>query len=93
MFPAVRIGWRVGLEEEPVAERTPSTPWSLGVARIAYTHCTEGASVVLYTVQEGRPLMPGGKPLPGMVGWPTSNGIDATSQMWAFFRDHRLRTK
>ena len=33
------------------------------------------------------------KPLPEWWVGPTSNSIDATNQMWTFFRDHRLRRK
>jgi len=60
------------------------------VIRLEYTNCAEGAAVVLYTVQGGGHSWPGGKPLPEWIVGPTSNGIDATSQMWAFFREHRL---
>jgi polyhydroxybutyrate depolymerase len=60
------------------------------VTRLEYTNCADGAAVVLYTVKGGGHTWPGGKPLPeGLTGF-TSNGVDATSQMWAFFREHRL---
>lgn len=60
------------------------------VTRLEYTNCADGAAVVLYTVQGGGHTWPGGKPMPeGLVGL-TSNGVDATSRMWAFFREHRL---
>ncbi len=60
------------------------------ITRIGYTHCAEDALVVLYAVQGGGHSWPGGKPLPAWWVGPTSNSIDATSQMWAFFREHRL---
>jgi polyhydroxybutyrate depolymerase len=63
------------------------------VTRLEYTHCADDAAVVLYTVQGGGHSWPGGKP---MVEWfvgPTSRSIDASSQMWAFFREHPLRRK
>ena len=61
------------------------------VTRLEYTSCADDAAVVLYTIQGGGHSWPGGKPLAEwMVGY-TSNGVDATSQMWAFFRAHPLR--
>jgi len=60
------------------------------VTRLEYTACADDAAVVLYTVKGGGHSWPGGGPLPeGLVG-PTSHSIDATSLMWAFFREHRL---
>jgi polyhydroxybutyrate depolymerase len=63
------------------------------VTRREYTHCADDASVVLYTIRGGGHSWPGGKPLPEWFVGPTSRSIDATSQMWAFFRAHRLRGK
>ena len=60
------------------------------VIRRAYTNCAEDAAVVLYTVRGGGHAWPGGKPLPEWFVGPTSRSIDATSQMWAFFREHHL---
>jgi polyhydroxybutyrate depolymerase len=60
------------------------------VTRRAYTNCADDAAVVLYTVREGGHTWPGGKPPPEWFAGTTSNSIDATSQMWAFFREHRL---
>jgi len=61
------------------------------VTRRAYTDCAAGAAVVLYTVQGGGHTWPGGTPPPEWFAGSTSNSIDATSQMWAFFREHPLR--
>ncbi len=61
------------------------------VTRVEYTNCADDAAVVLYTVREGGHTWPGGKPLPEWFVGTTSRSIDATSQMWAFFREHRLR--
>lgn len=56
-----------------------------------YTRCAEDATVVLYTIRDGGHDWPGGAPLPEWLSGPISRGIDATSEMWAFFRDRRLR--
>ena len=60
------------------------------VTRLEYTKCADDAAVVLYTIQGGGHTWPGGKPLPEWFVGPTSNSIDATSLMWAFFREHPL---
>jgi polyhydroxybutyrate depolymerase len=63
------------------------------VTRRTYTGCADDASVVLYTIGGGGHDWPGGPALPEWLCGPTSSGIDATSQMWAFFREHRLLRK
>ena len=55
-----------------------------------YTDCTDDAAVVLYTLRGGGHSWPGGKPMPEWIVGPTSRSIDATRQMWAFFREHPL---
>lgn len=63
------------------------------VTRLEYTDCADDAAVVLYTVRGGGHSWPGGKPLPEWIAGSTSRNIDATNQMWAFFREHRLPGK
>jgi polyhydroxybutyrate depolymerase len=60
------------------------------VSRLEYTDCADDAAVVLYTVKGGGHSWPGGGPLPEWLVGATSHGIDATSLMWSFFRQHRL---
>jgi polyhydroxybutyrate depolymerase len=64
------------------------------VTRLEYADCSDDAAVVFYTVRGGGHSWPGGKPMP-MEWWvgPTNRSIDASSVMWAFFREHRLPTK
>ena len=61
------------------------------VLRRTYTNCANDAAVVLYTIEGGGHTWPGGGPLPEWFVGATSRSIDATSEMWAFFRAHRLR--
>lgn len=61
------------------------------VTRIEYTNCAEDAAVVLYRVEGGGHSWPGGGPLPEWFVGTTSRSIDASSEMWAFFREHPLR--
>jgi polyhydroxybutyrate depolymerase len=60
------------------------------VTRHEYTNCAENASVVLYTIKGGGHQWPGGKPIPEWIVGRRSNNVDATSRMWAFFREHPL---
>jgi polyhydroxybutyrate depolymerase len=64
------------------------------VTRLQYTDCADNAGVVLYTVKGEGHQWPGGKRVPAewMLG-PYSGSIDATRQMWAFFRGHQLTRK
>ena len=61
------------------------------VTRLEYTHCANNATVVLYTLRGGGHSGPGGKSMPKWFVGPTNRSIDATRQMWAFFREHPLR--
>ena len=61
------------------------------VTRLEYVSCADDATVVLYTVNGGGHAWPGGKPMPKWVVGRTTNSINATGEMWAFFRQHRLR--
>jgi polyhydroxybutyrate depolymerase len=63
------------------------------VTRHEYTNCTDDAAVVFYTIRGGGHTWPGGEPMPEWFVGPTSRSIDATSQMWAFFRAHPLSRK
>lgn len=63
------------------------------VLRIEYPDCEDGADVVLYRVEGGGHTWPGGEPLPEWFTGPTSNGVDATRQMWRFFLEHPLPGK
>jgi polyhydroxybutyrate depolymerase len=60
------------------------------VTRRTYTNCADDAAVVLYTVHGGGHTWPGGTPLPEWFVGRTTHSIDATSLMWAFFRQHPL---
>ncbi len=61
------------------------------VTRRQYVRCAHDATVVLYTIRGGGHTWPGGQQLPVWFAGTTSRSIDATGQMWAFFREHPLR--
>jgi polyhydroxybutyrate depolymerase len=89
-FPSVRAwtaNWaaRNGCTAPPVESETAPD-----VARLQYGGCVNDADVVLYTVARGGHAWPGGTPLPRWIVGPTTNGVDATAEMWEFFRRHPL---
>lgn len=90
MFPSV-LTWTANWAQR---NRCGSNPVDSVVAadltRLEYTNCAGDARVVLYTIQGGGHAWPGGKPMPQWIVGRTSDGVDATGQMWAFFREHRL---
>jgi polyhydroxybutyrate depolymerase len=65
----------------------------MDVTRREYPHCTEGAGVVLYSIEGGGHSWPGGGSLPEWWVGRTSGSIDASREMWTFFRDHPLPEK
>lgn len=62
-----------------------------GVTRREYEHCAADASVVFYTLHGGGHVWPGGAPLPVWFVGNDDRTIDATREMWAFFRAHPKR--
>lgn len=64
---------------------------AVDVTRRAYTNCAGGADVMFYTIQGGGHTWPGGGRGPEWFVGTTTNSVDASSLMWAFFREHPLR--
>jgi len=90
-FPAVR-DWAASWARRNRCEPNPiESVVAADVTRLEYTECADDAAVVLYTLRRGGHSWPGGKPMPEWMVGPTSRNIDASSQMWAFFREHQLR--
>ncbi len=58
------------------------------VTRLAFGDCADGADVLLYTIKDGGHTWPGGRGLPEWWLGRTTNSIDATREMWAFFQAH-----
>ena len=90
-YPSIP-GWAENWARRNRCGMTPvDSAVAVDVTRRVYTHCADDAAVVLYTVQGGGHQWPGGKPMPAWMVGPASDAIDATTQMWAFFGEHRLR--
>jgi polyhydroxybutyrate depolymerase len=83
--------WSRGNQRGP--NPTETSP-SANVVRLEYTGCTDDAAVVFYTIKGEGHQWPGGAQVKAqwLVG-PCSHSIDATRQMWAFFREHPLLQK
>ena len=87
---ASRHGRRTGLEETAARPNPVDSAVAADVTRREYTDCADDADVVLYTIHGGGHTWPGGRPLPEWFAGPDHRSIDATRQMWAFFRERRL---
>jgi polyhydroxybutyrate depolymerase len=91
VFPAIRDFVASWAERNRCVAGPIESPAAPGVTRREHLDCAEDASVVLYTVSGGGHTWPGGKPLPEWRVGPNSDNIDATSEVWSFFREHPAR--
>jgi polyhydroxybutyrate depolymerase len=55
------------------------------VSGVQYLGCDQEAEVHFYTIEGGGHAWPGGKPMPEFIVGHTTEDIDATRVMWAFF--------
>lgn len=91
VFPAVEDFVGRWAQRNGCAARPIHSTFAPDVTRLEYPDCADGAPVVLHTLAQGGHSWPGGKPPPAWWVGPTSDAVDATREMWAFFRDHRLK--
>jgi polyhydroxybutyrate depolymerase len=87
-FPSVPVwiaNWarRNRCSADPIEQNVTSD-----VSRREYANCANNADVVLYIVKEGGHSWPGGGPLPEFLVGRTTQTVNATNEMWAFFRAH-----
>lgn len=92
IFPAIRDFVASHAERNRCMAVPIESAVAPGVTRREHVGCAEDASVVLYTISGGGHTWPGGKRLPEWRVGPNSDGIDATSEMWSFFREHPARS-
>ena len=89
-----QLTWAANWAQRNRCAPTPrDTVIAADVTRRAYTNCANNADVQLYTVLGGGHTWPGGGPHPEWLVARTSHSIDASSLMWAFFREHPLTRK
>lgn len=84
--------WTAGWAARNGCDVSPrESPISADVTRLDYSDCQSGAVVVLYTVADGGHTWPGSNPPEWMTGMSgrTTDSIDATRTIWAFFRAQR----
>ena len=91
IFPGVRPWTANWARRNGCAPQPADTVVASDVAMLEYRHCTNDAVVALYTISGGGHTWPGGKPLPHWFFGRTTNSIDATREMWAFFQAHPWR--
>ena len=69
---------------------TQSTTYMQGSAScVTHSGCTDGADVVVCTIQGGGHQWPGGETVPFLGS--NTNDIDATDALWSFFQAHPRR--
>ena len=91
VFPSVRSFTATWARRNGCAPRPVATTFARGVERLEYGSCRGDADVVLFTLEGGGHQWPGGERLPEFLLGPYRRDVDATSEMWAFFREHPLR--
>ncbi len=91
VFPSARDFAALWATRNGCAASPVQSTVAADVTRLEHPDCADGAAVVLYTILGGGHTWPGGKPMPEWRVGHTSNSIDATSEMWAFFQAHPLR--
>lgn len=89
-FPGIPAWTATWADRNHCAEGPIESRVAADVTRIEYRDCAADADVVLYRIAGGGHTWPGGGPLPEWFVGRTSPGVDATAEMWTFFRDHPL---
>lgn len=75
-------------EHNSCASEPVGLPPQGDVRGIQYVDCDQDAGVIFYTIEDGGHTWPAGWPIP-FIG-KTSQDIDATAELWAFFQEYRL---
>ncbi len=60
------------------------------ISGVIYSACENDARVILYTIHGGGHTWPGGNPLPEFITGKTTQSINATKEMWDFYKNFRL---
>jgi polyhydroxybutyrate depolymerase len=93
VYPAVRDWVASRAQRNRCATSPVESKIAPDVVRIEYPDCAEGAAVLLYTLLGGGHSWPGGKPPPAWRVGATNTSIDATAELWAFFRERPLQQR
>ncbi len=90
VFPAARDFTAWWAQSSRCTTSPVESMFTADVSRLEYLDCADDAAVVLFTIYGGGHTWPGGEPFLEWLAGPTSESVDATREMWAFFREHRL---
>jgi polyhydroxybutyrate depolymerase len=90
LFPSTQVWTANWARRNHCATKPLESAVAADVTSREYTNCADDASVVFYILKGAGHSWPGGEPIPEWFVGPTSRSIDATSVMWAFFREHPL---
>ncbi len=86
-IPEFVAGWAERDECDALPAPLPATG---KVSGLTYPGCAAGAEVTLYTIDEGGHTWPGGPEIVRLLLGPTSQDIDASATLWAFYQKHPL---
>ena len=91
VFPAARDFMGQWAQRNRCATRPVESRFAADVSRLEYLDCADDAAVMLFTIYGAGHTWPGnGEPFLGWLAGPTSESVDATREMWAFFQEHPL---
>ncbi len=89
-FPPVEAWIAAWADRSRCLEPAESIHAPDGIRAVHYAECAENAEIILYTIEGGGHAWPGGQPT--FVGR-TSQAIDASRAMWAFFDRYQLKDR
>jgi polyhydroxybutyrate depolymerase len=83
--------WTAGRAAVNGCSTTPEiSQLASGVSRFQYTGCSQGADVLLYTLEGQGHDWAGGKSLPKWLVGEHSDALNTTELIWQFFKEHPL---
>src|SRR5262249_38802850 len=85
-FPSARSWMTLWARRNRCAPVPADSVLGPDVSRREYQECANDAAVLFYTIRGAGHTWPGGKPLPAWLVGSTTRSIDATAEMWRFFR-------
>ncbi len=89
-FPFVE-DWAQNWAEYNSCASTPEKTHLTGeITRTSYADCAENARVIFYGIEGAGHTWPGGEKLPVWIAGFTTQDINATALMWAFFSNYSL---
>ena len=85
-FPSIPVWAAAWANRDSCYTKPQVTHPNADVTRLEWVQCAGGASVILYAIDHQGHSWPGSRLRPAI----TSQAIDASAEMWAFFQSHPL---